>query len=189
MKLIGPRKNRFHRRFTDGSDARAIMSADERALIGLSGVQNVQRQSKSVITGDPRPRLPQAPKSSTAQAHCPHIIERDRRPAGNRQRQTPGKLVTFMTGIRRLMNANAILWQKLRARFSEHTFGQGNRVPVSRVATHLVIHDCVSMEPGRPSQVPNRPIERGPSDLLHLPRARQCAHLTCDKSQPLSPHR
>ena len=58
------------------------------------------------------------------------------------------------------MKAYAILWQKLYARFSEHTFDQGNRVLVSRVATHLDIRDRVSMKTGRLSQVPNRPIQR-----------------------------
>jgi hypothetical protein len=181
MKLIEPRKNRFtHRRFIDGSDARAIMSADERGVIGLSGAQNFQMKSQRsprVITRGPRHSPPQASKSSTAQAQCPRAIGRNRRRAGNRQRQTAGKLVTFLTGIRGLVNANAILWQKLYARFSEHTFDQGNRVPVSRVATQLNVRDRVSTQTGCLSQVPNRPIERGPSDLVQLPRAQ----LTCDK--------
>jgi hypothetical protein len=86
-----------------------------------------------------------------------------------------------MSGIRGLLKTYAILWQKLYARFSEHTFDQGNRVPVSRVATHLDICDRVSMQTGRLSRVPNHPIERGLSDLVQLPRARKCAHLTCDK--------
>jgi hypothetical protein len=60
-----------------------------------------------------------------------------------------------MSGIRSLMNANAILWQKLRARFSGHAFNQDNRAPVSRVATHLDVPDRVSMQTGRLDQVPN----------------------------------
>jgi hypothetical protein len=59
------------------------------------------------------------------------------------------------------MKAYAILWQKLYARFSEHTLDQGDRVLVSRVATDLDIRDRVSMKTGRLSQVPNRPIQRG----------------------------
>ena len=78
----------------------------------------------------------------------------------HRQRQTSAKLTTFMTGIRSFMKAYAILRQKLYARFSEHTFDQGDRVLVSRVATHLDIRDRVSMKTGRLSQVPNRPIQR-----------------------------
>ena len=65
-----------------------------------------------------------------------------------------------MTGIRNFMKAYAILWQKLYARFSEHTFNQGGRVLVSRVATDLDIRNRVSMKTGRLSQVPNRPIQR-----------------------------
>ena len=65
-----------------------------------------------------------------------------------------------MSGIRRLLKAYAILWQKLYACFSEHTFDQGNQVLVSRVAAHLDIRDRVSMKTGRLSQVPNRPIQR-----------------------------
>jgi hypothetical protein len=149
-----------------GSHARIIVSGDEAPQIRLR-------------TGD-HSRVRDA-KSSTAQAQCPRPIGRNRRRAGNRQRQTAGKLVTFLTGIRRFVNANAILWQKLYARFSEHTFDQGNRVPFSRVATQLNIRDRVSTQTGCLRQVPNRPIERGPSDLVQLPRARKCAHLTCDK--------
>src|ERR1700691_2293967 len=65
-----------------------------------------------------------------------------------------------MTGIRSFMKAYAILWQKLYAGFSEHTFNQGGRVLVSRVATDLDIRNRVSMKTGRLSQVPNRPIQR-----------------------------
>ena len=86
-----------------------------------------------------------------------------------------------MSGIRGLLKTYAILWQKLYARFSEHTFDQGNRVTVSRVATQLNIRDRVSTQTGCLSQVPNRPIERGPSDLVQLPRARKCTHLICDE--------
>ena len=77
--------------------------------------------------------------------------------ASHKQRQTAAKLTTFMTGIRSFMKAHAILWQKLYARFSEHTFHQGNRVLGSRVATDLDVRDRVSMKTGRLSQVPNRP--------------------------------
>ena len=83
----------------------------------------------------------------------------------------------------------AILLRKLHARFSEHTFDQANLVPVSRVATHLVIHDRVLMQTGRLNQVPNHPIERGPSDFVQLPRARNMPNSHVTKSQPLSPRR
>ena len=139
------------------------------------------QRSLGVITGDPRHTRAHAAKSSTAQTPFLRPIGRKHSRASHRQRQTAAKLTTFMTGIRRFMKAYAILWQKLYARFSEHAFDQGNRVLVSRVATHLDIRDRVSMKTGRLSQVPNRPIERRPSDLVQLPRARNCAHLTCDK--------
>jgi hypothetical protein len=86
-----------------------------------------------------------------------------------------------LTGIRRLVSANAILWQKLYARLSEYTFDRCNRVLVSRAATHLDIRDRVAMEPGGPSQVPNRSIERSSqSELVQLPQAR-IANVACDK--------
>ena len=122
-----------------------------------------------------------AAKSPTAQAQFLRPIRGKYSRASHRQRQTAAKLTTFMTGIRRFMKAHAILWQKLYARFSEHAFDQGNRVLVSRVATHLDIRDRVSMKTGRLSQVPNRPIERGPSELVQLSQARSCATVTCDK--------
>ena len=84
------------------------------------------------------------------------------------------------------MKAYAILWQKLYARFSEHTFDQGNRVLVSRVATHLDIRDRVSMKTGRLSQVPNRPIQRSTRHpnlcTCHRHETVPMSHVT--KSQP-----
>ena len=151
------------RRFIGGSDARVIMSGEEAALIRLWHEQNVQMKSQrslGVITGDPRHSRAHAAKSPTAQAQLLRPIRGKYSRASHRQRQTAAKLTTFMTGIRRFMKAYAILWQKLYARFSEHTFDQGNRVLVSRVATHLDIRDRVSMKTGRLSQVPNRPIQR-----------------------------
>jgi hypothetical protein len=143
-----------------GLHAGIIMGSDEGVLIRPSHEQNVQTNSRKplgLMTGDPRHVRAHAAKSSTAHAQCPRPIGRK----GNRQqRQTSAKLVTFMSGIRRFMNANANLWQKLYARFSEHSFDQANRVPGSHVATHLDVRDPVSMETGRRSQVPNRPIER-----------------------------
>ena len=58
------------------------------------------------------------------------------------------------------MKAYAILWQKLYARVSEHTFNRGNRVLVSSVPTDLEIRDRVSMKTRRVGQVPNGPIQR-----------------------------
>jgi hypothetical protein len=88
-----------------------------------------------------------------------------------------------MTGIRTLMKAYAMLSQKLYARFPEHAFDEGNRVLVSRVATHLDIRDRVWMKSGRLSQVPNRPIQRStrPSEFVHLSQAR-IANVTCNKA-------
>ena len=177
------------RRFIGGSDARVIMSGDEAALIRLWHEQNVQMKSQrslGVTTGDPRHTRAHAAKSSTAQAQCLRPIGRKYSRASHRQRQTAAKLTTFMTGIRRFMKAYAILWQKLYARFSEHTFDQGNRVLVSRVATHLDIRDRVSMKTGRLSQVPNRPIERSTRHpnlcACHRHETVPTSHVT--KSQP-----
>src|ERR1700733_12247267 len=90
-----------------------------------------------------------------------------------------------MTGIRSFMKAYAILWQKLYAGFSDHTFNQGGRVLVSRVATDLDIRNRVSMKTGRLSQVPNRPIQRSTRhpDLCtcHRDEAVPLSHVT--KSQ------
>ena len=153
----------IRRRFVGGSDARFITSGEEAALIRLWREQNVQMKSQrslGVITGDPRHSRAHAAKSPTAQAQFLRPIRGKYSRASHRQRQTAAKLTTFMTGIRSFMKAYAILWQKLYARFSEHTFDQGNQVLVSRVATHLDIRDRVSMKTGRLSQVPNRPIQR-----------------------------
>src|ERR1700722_9240332 len=92
----------------------------------------------------------QAVKSSKAQAQFLRPIRGKCSPARPRG-QTAAKFL--VTGIRRFMKAHAILWQKLCARFSKHTFDQGNRVPVSRVATYLNIRDRVSTKIGRLSQV------------------------------------
>ena len=171
-------------RFLGGSDTRIIMDFDEAALIRLSHRQNVQmkcQRSFGVITGDPRRTRAHVAKWSTAHALRLRPVRGKYSRASNRQRRTAPKLTTFVTAVRRFMKAYTILWQKLRARFSEHALEQGNRVPVFRVATRLVIHDPVSMQTGRLSRVPNHPIERGPSDLVQLPRARKCTHLICDE--------
>jgi hypothetical protein len=112
--------------------------------------------------GDVRPAThrPHPAKSSTAQAQCLRSIGRKYSRTGHEQAQTAAKLTTFVTGIRSFMKAYAILWQKLYACLSEHTFDQGNRALVSHVATHLDIRNRVSMKTGRLSQVPNRPIQR-----------------------------
>ena len=111
--------------FFGGSDARIIMSADEGALIRLSHEQNVQMKSQrslDVTTGNPPRTRAHAAKSSTAQAHCLLPIGRKYSRARHRERQTAANLTAFMTGIRRFMKVYAILWQKLHARFSEHSF-------------------------------------------------------------------
>jgi hypothetical protein len=122
-----------------------------------------------------------AAKSSMPQAQRLQPIDGKYLRASHRHRQTDVNSTGFMIGIGGFMKAYAILWRKLHARSSEHAFDRANRLLVSRVATHLNIHDRVSMKTGRVTQVPNRPIERGPSDLVQLPRGRSCAHLTCDK--------
>ena len=156
-----------HCQFIGGSDARIIISLDEAALI------------RRLWTGDYS--RAHAAKSPTTQAQFLRPVRVKHSRTGHRQRQVAAKLTTFMTVIRSFIKAHAIPWQKLYARFSEHTFDQGNRLLVSRVATHLDIRDRVSMKTGRLSRVPNHPIERGPSDLVHVPRARKCTHLICDE--------
>jgi hypothetical protein len=139
-----------------------MMSGDEVALIRLSHERNVQiksQRSLCVITEDLR-HSRRAAKSSKPQAQSSRPIGRKYSRASHRQRQPAANLTTFMTGIRRFMEAYAILGQKLYARFSAHTFDQGNRVLVSRIATDLDICDRISMKTGRLSQVPNRPIQR-----------------------------
>ena len=101
-----------------------------------------------------------AAKSPTTQAQFLRPLRVKHSRTGHRQRQVAAKLTTFVTVIRSFMKPHAIPWQKLYARFSEHTFDQGNRLLVSRVATDLDIRDRVSMKTCRLSQVPNRPIQR-----------------------------
>ena len=169
--------------FFSGSEARITMSGEAVALIRSWHEQNAQMKSErsfDVITGYSRHIRAHAAQSLTAQTQFLRLIRGKYSRAGHKQRQTPANLATFMTDIRRFIKTYAILWQKLYARLSANTFDQGNRVLVSRVATRLDIRDRVSMQTGCLSQVPNHP-ERGPSDLMPLPRARKFAHLTCDK--------
>jgi hypothetical protein len=133
---VPPSRKPGHCQFLGGSDARVILRLDEAALIRGHA------------------------KSPTARALLLRSIRGKSSRASHKQRQTPAKLTIFMTGIRRFMKAYAILWQKLYARFSEHTFNQGGRVLVSCVATDLDVPNRVSMKTGRLSQVPNRPIQR-----------------------------
>ena len=141
-----------------------IMGSDERALVRLFHKQNAQMKSERslcFVIGDRRHTGGHAAKSPTPQAELLRPIEHQHSSrASHRQQKEPAKLTTFVTGIRRFMKAYAILWQKLHARFSDHTLDQGNRVLVSRVATHLDAGDRVSMQTGRLSQILNRPIQR-----------------------------
>jgi hypothetical protein len=161
-----------HWQFIGGSDARIIISLDEAALIRRLWTGGHSRAH--------------ATKSPTAQAQFLSPFRGKYARGSHKQRKTAAKLPTFMSGIRRLMKAHAILWKKLYARFSKHTFDQGNRVLVSRVATHLDIRDRVSMKTGRLSQVPNRPIQRSTRhpDLCtcHKHETVLLSHVT--KSQP-----
>jgi hypothetical protein len=97
------------------------------------------QRSLGVISEDPRHTRAHVAKSSMAQAQCLRSIGRKYSRTGHEQGQAAAKLTTFVTGIRSFMKAYAILWQKLYARFSEHTFDHGNRVLVSRVPTDLEI--------------------------------------------------
>jgi hypothetical protein len=176
-ELITVRRSRklARRRFLGGSDARIITSTDEAPVMRrLWHEQNIQ--CLGITTGDPPRTRAHVAKSSTAQTPRLRLIGRQHSRSGDRQQQTVENYTGFLTTIRRFVKAYAILLRKL-ARFSEHTFDQANLVPVSRVATHLVIHDRVLMRTGRLNQVPNR----GPSDLVQLPQARKCAQLTYDK--------
>ena len=174
----------FRRHFHGRLDARIIASGDEAALIRPSHEQNVQMKSERsfrATTGDP-------PLSAYAAKSLKLQVGRKSSRTDHRQRQTALKLTALMAGIASSMKAFAVLWQKLGTLLSEHPFDQGNRVPVSRVATPVNIRDRVSMKAARISQIPNGPIECGPSDLMQLSRAPKwlaralkCAHLTCDK--------
>jgi hypothetical protein len=171
-----PRSRKLaRRRFPGGLDAWIITIADGAPVMRrLWHDQNIQ--CLDVITGNPPRTHAHVAKSSTAQTPRLRLIGRQHSRSGDRQQQTVENYTGFLTTIRRFVKAYAILLRKL-ARFSEHTFDQANLVPVSRVATHLVIHDRVLMRTGRLNQVPNR----GPSDLVQLPQARKCAQLTYDK--------
>jgi hypothetical protein len=189
-----PRSRKLaRRRFPGGSDARIITIADGAPVMRrLWHEQNIQ--CLDVITGNPPRTHAHVAKSSTAQTPRLRLIGRRHSRSADRQQQTVENYTVFLTTIRRFVKAYAILLRKLHARFSEHTFDQANLIPVSRVATHLVIHDRVLMQTGRLNQV--HPIERGPSDLVQLPRCHgqlhkhesvPNSHVT--KSQPLSPRR
>jgi hypothetical protein len=146
-------------RFLGGSNARTITSVDEAAMMRrLSHEQNIQ--CLNVIIGNPPRTRAHTAKSSKAQAHCLLPIGRRYSRARHRERQTAANLTAFMAGIRRFMKVYAVLWQKLHARFSEHSFDQANRVPGSHVATHLDVCDRVPMKTGHLSQVSHRQIER-----------------------------
>jgi hypothetical protein len=107
--------------------------------------------------------------------------------ANHKQRQTAAKLPTLMSGIRRLFKGYGILWQKLHACFSEHTFDRGNRVLVSRGATHLDIGAHLDIgdrvQTGRLSQVSNPPIQRSKLQPILCPSQRHdaCAVVTRGK--------
>ena len=181
-----------HRRLVNGSHAGVIMGS-EGALIRPSHEQHVQMKSQrslGVITGDPSRTGAHADKSSTAQTPRLRPIERQHSRARHRQRQTAAKLTAFMTAIRRFMKAYAIPWQKLYARFSEHAFGQGNQILVSRVATHLDIRDRVSIEDRSPSPRP-RTVQLSAGHptwcSCHGHESVPTSHVT--KPQPLSPRR
>jgi hypothetical protein len=149
-------------RFLGGSDARVILRLDEALIRPLWEGGHSRAQPA---------------KSPTAQALLLRPIRGEHSRPSHKQRQTAAKLPTLMSGIRRFLKAYAILWQKLYACFSEHTFNQGNRVLVSRVATDLNIRDRVSMKTGRLSQVPKRPIQRS----ARHPDLCTCATVTSDK--------
>ena len=164
-------------RFLGGSDTRIIMDFDEAALIRLSHGQNVQmkcQRSLGVISEDPR----------HTRAHVAKSVERrtlsscDPFGASTLELATDNGEPLQTNDLRdcrpEVHEACAILWQKLYARFSEYALEQGNRVPVFRVATRLVIHDPVSMQTGRLSQVPNRPIQRSTRhpEFVQLSQAR-----------------
>jgi hypothetical protein len=146
-------------KFLGGSHAGITVSADDVTLIRLWHEQSVQVKSEKclgVLTGDPPRSRAQATKSATAQAQRSRPIRGKCSRVGHRQWQTSAIFTTFMTGVRTIMKAYAILWQKLYACFSERTFDQGNQVLVSCAATHLDIRDCVFDEDRSSSQVPNR---------------------------------
>jgi hypothetical protein len=135
-----------HCRFLGGSDARVILRLDA-ARLWEGGHSRAH-----------------AAKSPTALALLLRPIRVKSLRTSHKQRQAAAKLPSLMSGIRRLLKAYAILWQKLYARFSEYPFDQGSRVLVSRVATHLDIGAHLDIDDriqtGRLSQISNRTIQR-----------------------------
>jgi hypothetical protein len=183
-ELITVRRSRklARRRFLGGSDARIITSTDEAPVMRrLWHEQNIQ--CLGITTGDPPRTRAHVAKSSTAQTPRLRLIGRQQSRRGHRQQQNAENFTAFMTAIRRFMKAYAILWRKLYARFSEHTVDQGNRVPVSRVATDLDIRDRVSMKTGRlkPSPEPSNSAQHAPSRICAIVTGTNCANVTCDK--------
>jgi hypothetical protein len=121
----------IRRRF--GSEARFITSGQEAALIRLWHKQNVQMKSPRPLgmIGDLQPIQARAAQSLTAEPQYVQPIGLKYARGNRRQRRADVKLATFMNGIRRLMKAYSIPWQKLYACLSEHTVDQGNRALVS----------------------------------------------------------
>jgi hypothetical protein len=164
---------------------RRVQQREPQLFHGVSGTRTIVSRHEAIRVSSCAP----AAKSSTPQAQRLRPIDGKYLRASHRHWQTDVKLTGFKISIGRFMKVYAILWRKLHARSSEHRFDQGNRALVPHVATQLNIRDRVSMKTGCLSQVPNHPMERGPSDLVQLPRAPKCAHLICGKSQPPSPRR
>lgn len=149
--------------------------------IRLSHGQHVRMKSHRCLpTENSQHTRAHAAKSPTQNPHLRPIGRKSSRTC-HRQRQPSVILTAFMTCIRRFIKAYAVPWQKLCVGFSERAFEQGTRIPVPRVVIHADIDDRVSTQTGRLSRVPNLPIERRPSDLVQVPRARNSAHLICDK--------
>src|ERR1700740_2179413 len=93
-------------------------------LHGVSGTRIiVSRHEAELIRLSSRAH---AAESSTPQAQGLRPIDGKYSRASRRHRQTDAKSTGFMVSIGRFMKACAILWQKPRARFSEHAFNQGN---------------------------------------------------------------
>lgn len=174
MKLIGPRKNRLARRhFVDGSGRGP---GGDRRVGGTKRPNEVPEISRG-----PYERYAATPAHGAKSSPTKDQLLRPKCPqAFHRQWFTAAKLTTFMAGIRSFMKACAVSGQKLKVRFSEHTFDQDNRVPVSRVATHPDVGDRVSIQTGRLSQVLNRPIQRStrPPNLSVRHEAVPLPHVT-----------
>jgi hypothetical protein len=151
-----PRSRKAQRRFLGGSDERIITSADEAPVTRLRHEQNIQ--CLGITTVNPLRTRAHVAKSATVQTPRAGLIGRPDSRSGHRRQQTAENFTGFMTAIRMLMKAYAILWRKLHAHFSEYAMNRANPVLVSQIAT-VDILERISTKAGRLSELPNGQIK------------------------------